>query len=139
MSNTPPKITRFPLLGTLMRLANQAVQERLLVWLEQAGHEAIQPAHLAVTQPLWDSPKGLRLTALARAGRITKQSMSALVAHLETAGYVARVPDPDDARAARVRLTDRGRSFGRAIRNFVRGLEGDWSERIGARHVEELR
>ena len=70
---------------------------------------------------------------------MTKQSMSALVDHLEKTGYVARAADPDDARAVRVSLTDRGRSFGRAIRVFVRGVKAEWSERIGARHVEELR
>jgi DNA-binding MarR family transcriptional regulator len=139
MSGTPTTLNRGPLLGALLRFANQALTDRWLVWLKASGHEAIQPAHLAVTQPLWDAPKGLRLTELARAGRITKQSMSALVNHLEKEGYVERVADRDDARAVRVRLTARGRSFGHAIRAFVRGVEADWAERIGARRVEELR
>ena len=139
MSSTPTKLNRGPLFGSLLRFANQAITERALVWLEESGHEAIELAHLAATQALWDAPKGLRLTALARAGRITKQSMSALVEHLEKAGYVERVADPDDGRAVRVRLTARGRSFGHAIRAFVRGVEADWSERIGARRVAELR
>src|SRR5262249_24550754 len=89
--------------------------------------------------PLWDLPEGSRLTTLARSARITKQSMSALVDHLEAAGYVERAPDPDDARASRVHLTARRRAFRRAIRAFVRGVEADWAERIGARRFEELR
>ena len=76
---------------------------------------------------------------LARAARITKQSMSALVDHLEKAGYVERVEDPHDARASLVRLTSRGRAFGRAVRTFVHGVEADWAERVGARRMEELR
>jgi len=139
MSSNPTKLNRGPLLGALLRFANQAIYDRFLVWQQETGHEAIQPAHLAVTQALWDAPEGLRPTALARAGRITKQSMSAIVDHLEKTGYVARVADPDDARAVRVRLTDRGRSFTRGIRDFVRDVEADWSERIGARRVEQLR
>ena len=139
MSRTPTKLNRGPRLGALLVFAYEALHERTLVWLKESGHEAIQFAHLRVNQPLWDAPKGLRLTALARARRITKQSMSALVDHLEKEGYVERVADPDDARAVRVRLTARGRSFAHDIREFVDGAEADWSERIGARHFAALR
>ena len=139
MSRTPTKLNRGPRLGALLVFAYEALHERTLVWLKESGHEAIQIAHLQVTQPLWDAPKGLRLTALARARRITKQSMSALVDHLEKEGYVERVADPDDARAVRVRHTARGRRFAHGIRDFLEGAEADWSERIGARHFEELR
>jgi DNA-binding MarR family transcriptional regulator len=139
MSRPPTKLDRGPGLGALLRFAYDNLHERTLVWLKESGHEAIQIAHLQVTQPLWDAPQGLRLTALARARRITKQSMSALVDHLEQEGYVERVADPDDARAVRVRLTARGRRFVHSIRDFVEGVEGDWSERIGARHFEQLR
>jgi DNA-binding MarR family transcriptional regulator len=133
------KPDRGPLLGSLLRIASQALNERVAGWLEQAGHRDVQLSHLAVIQPLWDAPEGLRLTALARSGRITKQSMGALVEHLERAGYVERVPDPDDARAVRVSLTARGQKFGRGIRAFVRGVEAEWAERIGPRRFEELK
>lgn len=139
MSSAAPKSDRGPLLGSLLRLAYQALNEQLVRWLESSGYDDIQPAHLAAIQPLWDLPEGTRLTALARSARITKQSMSALVEHLEKAGYVERMQDPDDARAIRVRLTPRGRTLGRAVRGFVRGVEKDWAERIGPRRFEELR
>ena len=139
MSSATPKSDRGPLLGSLLRLASQAITEQLVPWLSEAGFEDLQPAHLAAIQPLWDLPEGARLTTLARSARITKQSMSALVDHLEKRGYVERVDDPDDARATRVRLTNRGRSFGKAVRAFVRGVEADWALRIGARRVEEMR
>ena len=84
-------------------------------------------------------PIGVRVTALARASRITKQSMSALVSDLEAAGYVERVEDPDDARATRVRLTSRGRAYGRAVRAFVLNVEAEWAERVGAQRIEQLR
>jgi DNA-binding MarR family transcriptional regulator len=65
--------------------------------------------------------------------------MGALVDHLARRGYVERVADPDDARAARIRLTARGRTFGKAVRALVRAVEAEWAERIGARRVEELK
>ena len=133
------KHDRGPLLGALLRVANQALSERVARWLVESGHDDLQPSHLAVIQPLWDAPEGLRLTALASAGRITKQSMGALVEHVEKAGYVERVPDPDDARAVRISLSARGRKFGRSIRTFVRGVEAEWAERIGPRRFDELK
>jgi DNA-binding MarR family transcriptional regulator len=51
----------------------------------------------------------------------------------------AMTDDPDDARASRVRLTTRGRAYGRAVRAFARGIEAEWAEQIGAQRVEELR
>jgi DNA-binding MarR family transcriptional regulator len=135
----PPKNDRGPLVGSLLRIANQALGERLVAWLASAGHTGIQPAHLAAVQPLWDLPEGARLTTLARSARITKQSMGALVEHLERTGYAERVADPDDARAVRIRLTAKGRAFGKAVRTFVRGVEAEWAERIGARRFEELK
>jgi DNA-binding MarR family transcriptional regulator len=83
-------------------------------------------------------PEGARITTLARAARITKQSMSALVAELESAGYVERVEDPDDARAMRVRLTAQGRAYGRAVRAFSRQIEAEWAATVGAQRIADL-
>ena len=133
------KSDRGPMLGALLRVASQAMTERFNRWIESSGFAGIQPAHSAAIQPLWETTDGARITALARASRITKQSMSALIADLETAGYVERIDDPDDARATRVRLTPHGRAYGRAVRAFARNIEAEWAEQIGAQRVEELR
>jgi DNA-binding MarR family transcriptional regulator len=139
MSSTSAKTDRGPLLGALLRIANQAATERFTTWLTAAGYGDIQPAHSAAIQPLWEMPEGLRITSLARSARITKQSMSALVDHLETTGYVERVEDPDDARATRVSLTTRGRAYAKAVRAFGRALEVEWAERIGSERIADLR
>jgi DNA-binding MarR family transcriptional regulator len=139
MSSPATKSDRGPLLGSLLRLASQTTTELLARWIASAGFEGVQPAHSAAIQPLWGMPEGARITTLARASRMTKQSMSVLVSELERGGYVERVADPDDARAARVRLTARGRAYGRAVRAFGRSVEADWAARVGAERIEELR
>jgi DNA-binding MarR family transcriptional regulator len=139
MSSSAARPDRAPLLGSLLRLASQVMNDRFTRWIAASGFEGVQPAHSAAIQPLWDMPMGARITALARASRITKQSMSALVSDLEDAGYVERVDDPSDARASCVRLTSRGRAYGRAVRTFARSVEADWAARIGAQRIEELR
>ena len=113
--------------------------EQLARWLASSEFCDLQPAHSAAIQPLWATPEGARLTDLARASRITKQSMSALVDHLQKTGYVERVEDPQDARASLVRLTPRGRAFGRAVRAQSRRVEVDWAGRVGAHRVDDLR
>ena len=139
MSSSAAKPDKGPLLGSLLRLASQVMNDRFNRWIATSGFDVVQPAHSAAIQPLWDLPMGARITALARASRITKQSMSALVSDLEAAGYVERVEDPDDARASRVRLTSRGRAYGRAVRAFARSVEADWAEHVGPQRIEELR
>jgi DNA-binding MarR family transcriptional regulator len=130
---------RDPLLGSLLRLASQFMTERFSRWIAASKFEGVQPAHSAAIQPLWGMPDGARITTLARASRMTKQSMSTLVSELEAAGYVERVEDPDDARATCVRLTSHGRAYGRAVRAFARSVETDLAQRIGVERVEELR
>ena len=113
--------------------------EQFAQWLAASKYEGVQPAHSAAIQPLWEMPQGARITMLARASRMTKQSMSTLVSDLEAGGYVERVADPDDARAMRVRLTPRGRAYGRAVRAFATSVEAEWAKRIGLERVEQLR
>lgn len=55
------------------------------------------------------APDGsLRVGDLARALRVTVGGTSKLVDRIEAAGLIARQPDPDDRRAARVALTPDG-------------------------------
>jgi DNA-binding MarR family transcriptional regulator len=128
-----------PRLGALVRLAAHVMLTEHVRRLAEAGLDDIQPAHSAVFQPLWAHREGARLTTLARASRITKQSMSALVDHLEKHGYVERVPDPADARASLVRFTARGRATASTIQGFSREMEKDWAARVGAERVDDLR
>jgi DNA-binding MarR family transcriptional regulator len=139
MSTSPSDASRQPLLGALLRLAVQVMTEQFSEWLAASKFEDIQPAHSAAIQPLWELPEGARITTLARISRMTKQSMSTLVSDLEAAGYVERMDDPDDARAARVRLTAKGRAYGRAVRAFARGVEAQWAKQIGDEPIEQLR
>jgi len=51
----------------------------------------------------------MRITALAAAETVAQPSMTTLVARMERDGLVDREPDPTDARAVLVRVTDEGR------------------------------
>jgi len=61
-------------------------------------------------------------SALARAEAMRPQSMGAIIAVLEAAGYVAGAPDPSDGRQTIISLTDHFRDWVSAARTARR----DW-------------
>jgi DNA-binding MarR family transcriptional regulator len=61
-------------------------------------------------------------SALARAEAMRPQSMGAIIAALETAGYVAGAPDPLDGRQTIISLTDHFRDWVSA----ARAARQDW-------------
>jgi DNA-binding MarR family transcriptional regulator len=61
-------------------------------------------------------------SALARAEGMRPQSMGAIIAALETAGYVAGAPDPSDGRQTIISLTDHFRDWVSA----ARAARQDW-------------
>jgi DNA-binding MarR family transcriptional regulator len=64
-----------------------------------------EPLHL-ISRGRGDS---MRVGDLARGLRITVGGTSKLVDRIESAGFIAREPDPDDRRASRVTLTTAGK------------------------------
>jgi DNA-binding MarR family transcriptional regulator len=127
-------------LGTLLRIPYQVMMaEGVEPALAAAGYGDIRSAHLPVIQALATNPSGLRSTELAAHARITKQSMGYLIDHLNSGGYVERVPDPTDQRAKVVCLTPRGHELSRTIRAAVRDVEAAWSDRVGNERMRQLR
>jgi DNA-binding MarR family transcriptional regulator len=99
-----------------------------------ARYTDLRPAHVQV---LSGGPiDGLRVTELADRAAMTKQSMHELVVHLERCGYVRREPDPLDARARLVRLTDRGRELEETAHAASARVHLAWRERVGAERFE---
>src|SRR6266702_4727295 len=85
LSGLRTTLTRPPPVPVVMPL-NAALTGALHERLPGAGFPDIRPPHCQVLRGI--EPGGSRLTDLAAAARMTKQSMGALVDHLEAAGYV---------------------------------------------------
>jgi DNA-binding MarR family transcriptional regulator len=119
-----------------LRIPREAALRQVLAGLAAAGFGDVRPAHFTVFQHM--PPEGIRLTALADAALMTKQSMGYLVDDLEALGYVERAPDADDRRAKVVRLTARGRQVDDRVRAVIRQIEADWSERLGHEDYQQL-
>src|SRR5215469_6273577 len=124
------------MIGALLRIPREASLRQVVAGLVAAGFDDVRPAHFTVFQHM--PPTGIRLTALADAALMTKQSMGYLLDDLEARGYVERVPDPADRRAKLVRLTPRGREVEQTVRAVIRQLESEWAARMGEDEYQHL-
>lgn len=124
------------MVGALLRIPREAATRRVLAGLAAAGFGDIRPAHFTVFQHV--PPEGIRLTELADAALLTKQSMGYLVDDLDALGYIERIPDPADRRAKVLRLTAKGRAVEETVRDTIRQIEADWAERLGADDYQRL-
>ena len=119
-----------------MFIAHRAVEARVMGALAAAGADDITLAQSRLMQRL--DPRGIRLTDLAEQTRVTKQTAGALVDQLERAGYVERTPDPSDARARLVILSDKGLALCQTAGAEVARIETEWREFLGDRRYEQM-
>ncbi|MDA0166907.1 MarR family transcriptional regulator [Solirubrobacter ginsenosidimutans] len=124
-------------LAILLREPFRAMNEQAIGRLADRGHPEVRYAHGNVFQYLDDA--GTRVSVLAQRAGMTKQSMAQLVEHLETHGYVERVPDPADGRAKLVRVTPRGTEVFAVVREFAAETEARLRERLGEAKLARLR
>ena len=117
--------------------AGWAMADEIQRRLASAGFDDVRFNDGVVNQHLIAGP--LTIGALAERLGVTQQAASKSVADLERRGYVERAPDPDDARARLVGLTDRGRGVIAAAREQRAALGGELAERLGERRVESAR
>ena len=129
-------MTETPNTATLMFISHRAVETRVMEALMAAGADDITVAQSRIMQRL--DLHGMRLTDLAEQARVTKQTAGALIDQLERAGYVARAPDPSDARARLVTLTDKGLALCRTAGKEVDKVEKEWREFLGERRFIQM-
>jgi DNA-binding MarR family transcriptional regulator len=114
-------------LGVLLRRARA-----ISAMIAHEVHPDVEPAVYGLLVRLAKTG-GARVTDLAGYFGVGKSTVSRQLAGLEELGLVERVPDPDDARAAEVRLTAEGaRRLDRAQsarRDRFRAELAEWPER----------
>lgn len=126
-----------PSTPVLMFVAHRDVESRVMTALAAAGLDDLTIAQSRLMQRL--DPAGMRLTDLAEQARVTKQTAGALIDQLERAGYVVRLPDPSDARARLVTLSERGLAACAAAAAEVATVEQEWLRHLGDSAYRELR
>ena len=131
-ARTPPSRNTTALLG----LAYMNLGHRIVEGVVAAGFPQ-RPAHSAVMAHI-DVEVGTRLTTIAARANITPQAVGELVDDLERLGYVVRRPDPDDRRAKRIVLTERGHASVAAAMSTIATLEAELEGLLGAAALDQL-
>src|SRR3954468_19011264 len=115
--------------GLLLYLPYRWLENRVIEALTRAGYADITVAQMKIVQRI--GPDGSRLTELAEQAQVTKQTAGFLVDQLEKAGYVRRVPDPSDARARLVQITEYGARTIPIAAAEIAEIEAEWTAHLG--------
>jgi DNA-binding MarR family transcriptional regulator len=126
-----------PLIGALLRIPWEAVQQHMLDRLHEHGFDDFDRAYFAVFR--YPGPHGARPTDVAAQVGISKQALNYLLRELERLGYLEREPHPDDLRSKRIVLTQRGLAAVGVIRDAVAEMEATWERRLGPKRFAQLR
>ena len=123
--------------GFLLAKASAHFNALLLERFAQAGYPEIRASFGSLLVPLFEQD-ARRVGELAAAARLSKQSMTGLVAACETEGLVERERDPADGRAFVVRLSARGRRFRAVAERVLDDLDRELREVLGPRSHDAL-
>ncbi|MBJ7355824.1 MAG: MarR family transcriptional regulator [Nocardioides sp.] len=123
-------------LGLLLFIPYRAMESAVLDELRAQGHD-LPISQARVFQRI--GPQGTRMSDLARAAQVSKQTLGSIVDQLERRGYVQRVPDPADARGRIVTISPLGRRLVDLGRPVVEKVEAGWSARLGPEDTATLR
>jgi DNA-binding MarR family transcriptional regulator len=117
--------------------AARAVADQLNAAVAEAGISDMRVSFGFVIRAL--SARGRTLTELAEMLSVTKQAAIKVVDEMERRGFLTRVPDPEDRRAKRLELTDKGRRVRAAAVAASHELEHELRSDLGDGDVEAMR
>lgn len=123
--------------GVYLRTLWDELRYNLELQLKENGYDDLSPSHGWIFYNTGED--GSRITDLAAKARITKQSMSVLVAQLENGGYVKKLPDPNDKRAWILVLTAKGKKVKNIGQQINYAFEEQWKNKLGEKEYNQLR
>ncbi|TDD95837.1 MarR family winged helix-turn-helix transcriptional regulator [Actinomadura rubrisoli] len=111
--------------GALTRVAHMLTRARLHDRVAAAAGVPVDRAAVPLLRALAENGGPMRPGELAVRLAVEAPHVTRQVQRLERAGYVQRVPDPDDRRAQRIRLSDTGAEAVECIRAVGRQWMAD--------------
>ncbi|MFV8816632.1 MarR family winged helix-turn-helix transcriptional regulator [Haliea sp. E17] len=129
-------IRRAPRLNALLPLLNDALRLRLATALAGRGFAGLKSSFGQVLGLA--AREGRHIQYMASILGVSKQSVAATVAELDTLGYVVRETDPADRRQVIVRLSPRGEELIRSSIDCARELETELRDHLGERDFQVL-
>ncbi len=125
-----------PTVGALLRLAWLAFRKQMYARVRAAGYHDLSPAHVLLFR--YPTIAGIRPSHLADSTGMSKQGVNDLLRHLEAKGYLVLQPDPDDGRARRIALTERGEALMSCVYAAAQEVAKEWAEVLGPERFQAL-
>jgi DNA-binding MarR family transcriptional regulator len=125
-------------IGYLLALASRRWNDILEQRFAEAGFGEIRASYGALLIPLFEED-GLRMSEVAQRARLSKQTLTTMARLLERDNLIARRPDPHDARATRLYLTERARAFEPIAKSVLDELETEVTQTLGKQTTARLK
>jgi len=125
-----------PDLAILLAASARAIADELGATMDQAGYD-VRPAFGFVIRAV--AAEEPTLGRLAELLGVTKQAASQLADEVEAAGFIQRVPNPDDRRSRRLVLTTDGQDISERALATSRRLERQLARAVGREAVDGCR
>ena len=124
------------LLRLLVRLTRQMTIETV-TRMQKRGVHGMQPGYVRLLGNL--DTEGTRIGGLSRKMGTTRQAVTQLATEIEKAGFVERLPDPDDGRGVIVRFTKKGRAGLQCAVEVMTEIEAEYAGLLGAGGLAQLK
>ncbi|MHC4108867.1 MAG: MarR family winged helix-turn-helix transcriptional regulator [Planctomycetota bacterium] len=122
----------------LVSRATLLVTHALRQELRDAGVDHVRPAYLGVLLSLW-LEDGLKVVELGRRAGLEPSTMTGLLDRMERDGLLSRSADPEDRRAQRIHLTNKGRDAKPAVSKVMDRALGKILDGVGEADLTRLK
>jgi MarR family transcriptional regulator, lower aerobic nicotinate degradation pathway regulator len=119
-------------------LLAKAYQRACLLFKEEFEGHDVTPQQFGLLGFLWQQD-GLTQADLSARSQIDRTTMGGLVDRLEKEGLVARRSHPDDRRAYRICLTDKGKQMERELAPLAVRTQEKFTSKLDPQEVETLK
>lgn len=123
-------------LPLLLAGAFRAIVDDLHAQLADAGHPQARPLHGFALQAV--TPGGVTVSELGRRLGVSKQAAAKTVANLEQAGYVRRIPHPQDQRAVLIERSPAGHQMLALSAEIFGRIRTELAEQVGSERLTQL-
>jgi DNA-binding MarR family transcriptional regulator len=117
--------------------ASRALVDGISAGVQARGFDDVRPAHGFAFARL--AAGGANISQLAEHLDVTRQAAAQLVDELAAKGYIERHPDPADARARLITLTEKGWACTRAANAAMADTIRPWAAALGEQRLLALR
>lgn len=118
-------------------LLSKAYQRACALYKEKFGNYDLTPQQFGLLRFLWEED-GLTQVELSSRSQIDRTTIGGLIDRLEQSGLLQRLPHPEDRRAYRISLTDKGKSLQEELTPLAEELHRAILEPLTPEEVEAL-